>query len=633
MSLFPGSLIQATDDNGAPVSGAKWHFYMTGTTTPLAVYSDADLTTPLGVTVTADAGGRFDPIYLDDALVYRAVLKTSAGATIGGQDIDPVNGGTATALMVTPLQFGAVGDGTTDDSAAFVAAIAYLKGIAGNDDVYYKGSPKLIVPAGAEPYNLGTTTLDITHTMIIEGEGSMNGYASRLSWSGDCDGIRIQAYNTTGATAVNAAHYSGSYTIIRNLGLVGPYVNNSNFTGFTEGDYHGIRCRSNYVIEDCLIDGFAGDGIHSKATSTGGAGEEGNSNCSFISRVKVTNVRNGVYLDGADANACTIIGVIGVYCRQYTVWDSSFLGNTHIGHHSANSGLVRGVPASVVSYSGNRYFVIQGQAVGASTNAPSGTTADNAYWAYLQAGAADTTLNIPTWISGVSVREGGSYKTDSANAYNTFMGCYSEGGEAAAQFISPTLVVGGLFGTRDPITTGNYIAGGKIRAVDDTRLGQTRIGGTNANVLTAHNKAALGAGVASRVLIAQGYEADGTTPHNLASIYAASSTSDPATSEATVYFGTRTYTGGGTLTDRVALDGGNAAFRPVTDNTHDSGLGSFRWKISYSYIVDAKTEYRVNGTKVIGAQGASVADATDAASAITQLNALLARCRAHGLIA
>ena len=38
-------------------------------------------------------------------------------------------------------------------------------------------------------------------------------------------------------------------------------------------------------------------------------------------------------------------------------------------------------------------------------------------------------------------------------------------------------------------------------------------------------------------------------------------------------------------------------------------------------------------TKVLGAQGAAVADATDAASAITQLNALLARVRAHGLIA
>ena len=42
---------------------------------------------------------------------------------------------------------------------------------------------------------------------------------------------------------------------------------------------------------------------------------------------------------------------------------------------------------------------------------------------------------------------------------------------------------------------------------------------------------------------------------------------------------------------------------------------------------------RVTGKKVIGAQGAAVADATSAATAITQVNLLLARARAHGLIA
>lgn len=39
------------------------------------------------------------------------------------------------------------------------------------------------------------------------------------------------------------------------------------------------------------------------------------------------------------------------------------------------------------------------------------------------------------------------------------------------------------------------------------------------------------------------------------------------------------------------------------------------------------------GTPVVGAQGAAVADATDATSVILRLNELLARLRAHGLIA
>jgi hypothetical protein len=42
---------------------------------------------------------------------------------------------------------------------------------------------------------------------------------------------------------------------------------------------------------------------------------------------------------------------------------------------------------------------------------------------------------------------------------------------------------------------------------------------------------------------------------------------------------------------------------------------------------------KVGSNQVVGARQAAIANATDAASTITQLNALLAACRAHGLIA
>jgi len=51
---------------------------------------------------------------------------------------------------------------------------------------------------------------------------------------------------------------------------------------------------------------------------------------------------------------------------------------------------------------------------------------------------------------------------------------------------------------------------------------------------------------------------------------------------------------------------------------------------------DIKTSagsFYVGGTKVVGTQGAAVANATDAATTMARLNDLLARCRAHGLIA
>lgn len=49
--------------------------------------------------------------------------------------------------------------------------------------------------------------------------------------------------------------------------------------------------------------------------------------------------------------------------------------------------------------------------------------------------------------------------------------------------------------------------------------------------------------------------------------------------------------------------------------------------------VDTLSTYQVNGVQVVSAQGAAVANATGAGDVVAQLNALLARLRAHGLIA
>lgn len=54
---------------------------------------------------------------------------------------------------------------------------------------------------------------------------------------------------------------------------------------------------------------------------------------------------------------------------------------------------------------------------------------------------------------------------------------------------------------------------------------------------------------------------------------------------------------------------------------------------SGSVDVTGTGRYKVGATQVVGPQGLAVADATDAASVILRLNDLLARCRAHGLIA
>jgi hypothetical protein len=92
MSLHSAALDRATDANGDPVSGAKRYYYVTGGLTPAAIYTTSARTVEHSNPVVADSAGLFAPIYLDPAVTYRAILKTSAGAVI--QDIDPIDSGT-----------------------------------------------------------------------------------------------------------------------------------------------------------------------------------------------------------------------------------------------------------------------------------------------------------------------------------------------------------------------------------------------------------------------------------------------------------------------------------------------------------------------------------------------------------
>lgn len=79
----------ALDSNGAPLSGARLHFYESGTTKPADVYADTALTVPATNPVVADSAGRFPDIFLQ-AIDYKVVLADSGGATVW--TADPVSG-------------------------------------------------------------------------------------------------------------------------------------------------------------------------------------------------------------------------------------------------------------------------------------------------------------------------------------------------------------------------------------------------------------------------------------------------------------------------------------------------------------------------------------------------------------
>lgn len=94
--------------------------------------------------------------------------------------------------------------------------------------------------------------------------------------------------------------------------------------------------------------------------------------------------------------------------------------------------------------------------------------------------------------------------------------------------------------------------------------------------------------------------------------------------------------------------GANPKVAVLDDGTNVYGIGVSASKMDYMVPVGSGHHFYVAGTdiasiksdgiyfglnKVVGARGAAIADAIDAASAITQLNLALAALRAHGLIA
>lgn len=104
--ILADPLFDIVNANGAPISGARAYFYVTGTTTLTNVYADNALTTPLSNPVVANSAGRFVPIFLDPAVTYRLIVKDADDVAIANGDVDPLNptGTTGTAS----LQDGAV---------------------------------------------------------------------------------------------------------------------------------------------------------------------------------------------------------------------------------------------------------------------------------------------------------------------------------------------------------------------------------------------------------------------------------------------------------------------------------------------------------------------------------------------
>lgn len=168
-SLLAGAGWQFFNNDGTPLAGGKLYTYAAGTSTPAATYTSYTGLVANSNPIVLDANGRVpNQIWLTNGSSYKFVLKTSADVTLGTYDNVPGAVGAADIAaiyaafantsdiakgdalvgfkqsnsagfltgavgrtvhqklqeIVSPQDFGAVGDGVVDDSAAIQAALA-----------------------------------------------------------------------------------------------------------------------------------------------------------------------------------------------------------------------------------------------------------------------------------------------------------------------------------------------------------------------------------------------------------------------------------------------------------------------------------------------------------------------------
>jgi hypothetical protein len=241
-----------TDAAGLPINGALINTYEAGTLSRKAVYTTSALDVAHPNPVVASNGRA--TLFLGTGS-YRIRVTDADGVALPAYDADNIRSEDG-AASVSAADYGAAGDGATDDTASLQAAINAIEAIT----LPGSGGGRPVLNLGDGVFLTGTLT--INKRIKIRGNGTGSTF------------LKLKSGVTTSMFAVNADDVASTsiddanHCIFEGMTLEGNRVDS-----VTTGSSHGIYCPatawsaatqySNGIrAEDVVIVNFTGDGIH-----------------------------------------------------------------------------------------------------------------------------------------------------------------------------------------------------------------------------------------------------------------------------------------------------------------------------------------------------------------------------------